>query len=169
VVIDTPPSYLELRPRTSWLRQRAQKLLSRFRRSFPTVSYDLAWYSDTVNAQAFMKGERRCVRLYGGLTRHRRITVAGIAYALAHETGHHLGGAPVDLTYSWLSSESRADEWAFGEGMVQLFGAEVGLSLARRGLRELLALAPVGDVGRAHREQLLQDRCVGDRVFSTIH
>jgi hypothetical protein len=160
VVIDSPPKFDDLRPRTTWLRHRAQTLLSRFQRSFPTVRYDLAWYSDTVNAQAFMKRERRSVRLYGGLARHRRITMAGIAYALAHETGHHLGGAPFDLTYSWLSSESRADEWAFREGMIQLFGAKKGPTLATQGLRELLALSPIDDVGRAHREQLLRDRMV---------
>lgn len=166
VVIDSPPNLLDLRPRTSWLRQRAHELLSRFHRLFPALGYDLAWYSDSVNAQAFIDRGRRRVRLYGGLARHRRITRAGIAFALAHETGHHVAGAPFDPVYGWLSSESRADEWALEKGMIELFGPRSGPRLARRGLSELLSLSPIGDTGTAHRRQLLQAN-QGNRI-STV-
>lgn len=76
---------------------------------------------------------------------------------MAHETGHHLAGAPFDPTYFWLSSESRADEWALREGMIQAFGPKRGQAMALKGLQELIALSPAGDVSRVPRQQLLSD------------
>jgi hypothetical protein len=155
MVIDSPPRLDDLRPRETWLRRRADKLLARFRRVFREIRYDLAWYSDTVNAQAFVRDQKKCVRLYGGLARHRRVSLAGIAYVLAHETGHHLAGPPFDATYFWLSSEDQADSWAFNEGMMRAFGPLKGARLASRGLREIVALSPHGDTRRESRVQLL--------------
>jgi len=130
--------------------------LSAFRKSFPGIIYDVAWYSDSVNAQAFIYRKRKHVRLYGGLARHRKVTRAGIAFALAHETGHHLGGAPFDPTYFWLSSESRADEWAMSEGLIRAFGPKRGWGMARKGLQELTFLSPVDDDSYASRQELLR-------------
>ena len=137
--------------------RRTKTVLAAFQKCFGDVTYELAWYSDSVNAQAFICGNHRHVRLYGGLARHRRVTWAGIAFALAHETGHHLGGAPFDSTYFWLSSESRADEWAMSEGMIRAFGPKRGHEMALKGLRELIALAPLGDTSLTDRQTLLKD------------
>lgn len=77
---------------------------------------------DLANAQAFLDGGVKRVRLFGGLVRHRRIGSAGLAVALAHETGHHLGGPPFHFAYRWLSSEEQADKWALAVGLRELFG-----------------------------------------------
>ena len=93
-----------------WPMIRATALLERFQLNFPDLQYDLFWKTRLMNAQAFLGPTGRCVRLYGGLGRHRRIGIEGLAFALAHETGHHLGGPPYHPYYSSISSEERANE-----------------------------------------------------------
>src|SRR5215831_1288862 len=105
-----------------WPRRRAELLLACFRAGFPQVQYDLLWEPRTVNAQAFHGTRGPTVRLYGGLGRHRRAGLESIALALAHETGHHLGGAPRHPLYKSISSEEQADAWAMTVGLPQLFG-----------------------------------------------
>lgn len=97
---------------------------------------------ELANAQAFLLGGKKCVRLYGGLVRHRRIGSAGLAVALAHETGHHLGGAPYLPYHRWLSSEERATEWAVTVGLKQVFAAR-SAAVVRRGFEELKAIGSV--------------------------
>jgi hypothetical protein len=161
VILDSPQNLDDLKPAASPEPRRwAKDLLSLFQASFPVIGYEVAWYSDSVNAQAFIYRNRKRVCLYGGLARHRRISRAGIAFALAHETGHHLAGPPFDPTYFWLSSEARADEWALSEGMIRTFGPKRGRAMALKGLRELIALSPIGDASREARQQLLSD-CSG--------
>ena len=70
-----------------------------------------------MNAQAYIGEKGRSVRLYGGLGRHREVGVEGIAFALAHEVGHHLGGPPHHEFYTTISSEERASEWAEETGL----------------------------------------------------
>jgi hypothetical protein len=120
---------------------RARGLIVRFREQFPTITYDLFWETGLMNAQAFFGREGRCVRLYGGLGRHRRVGVEGLAFALAHETGHHLGGPPLHPFYSSISSEERANEWAMELGLQQVFGSLIGRRYGRNGLTQLNALA----------------------------
>ncbi|HYA73083.1 MAG TPA: hypothetical protein VEF36_07980, partial [Roseiarcus sp.] len=74
-----------------WPRLRAEALVDRFRARFPDIYYDIYWETRLMNAQAYIGEKGRSVRLYGGLGRHRRVGVEGVAFALAHETGHHLG------------------------------------------------------------------------------
>ncbi len=74
---------------------RAKRLIERFRTCFPMIHYDMFWETRLMNAQAYIGENGRSVRLYGGLGRHREVGVEGIAFALAHETGHHLGGPPL--------------------------------------------------------------------------
>ena len=92
---------------------------------------------ELANAQAFLEGGKKRVRLYGGLVRHRRIGAAGLAFALAHETGHHLGGPPYLQYYRWLSSEERATEWARSVGLHKVFGKASAMRVTERGLQEL--------------------------------
>ena len=125
-----------------WPRRRADLLLSHFRQGFPKVHYDLLWQTDVVNAQAFHGLEGPTVRLYGGLGRHRRAGVEALALALAHETGHHLGGPPSHPLYKTLSSEAQADAWAIRVGLPQLFGARRAdrfVELGRRQLHSIIA------------------------------
>jgi hypothetical protein len=115
-------------------------LIERFQATFPDLYYDLHWETRLMNAQAFIGTQGRCVRLYGGLGRHRRIGVAGLAVALAHETGHHLGGPPRHPFYSSLSSEERASEWASTTGLPLVFGDTVASRYARSGSLQLAAI-----------------------------
>ncbi|MDI1285341.1 MAG: hypothetical protein PSV46_13195 [Reyranella sp.] len=95
------------------------------------------------NAQAFLDSDKRRVRLYGGLVRHRKIGMAGLAVTLAHETGHHLGGAPHLEFYHWLSSEDRATEWGTTVGLTRVFGKRRATQIARQGFNQLRAIGLV--------------------------
>jgi hypothetical protein len=124
-----------------WPRRRARGLVRRFEEAFPEISYHLEMGVLVANAQAARMGDVRTVRLYGGLVRHRKLRSAGLAVALAHETGHHLGGAPFHPTYRWLSSEERATEWALTEGLAKIFGGDHADVVAAQGTRNLEAIA----------------------------
>jgi len=118
-------------------RRRAVRLLARFAECFPDVKYDMDLGVELANAQAFIDSDGKHVRLYGGLVLHRKVGTAGLAVALAHETGHHLGGPPFLKSFRWLSSEERATEWAATVGLQKVFGAGRGAGVMRSGLREL--------------------------------
>jgi hypothetical protein len=52
------------------------------------------WESDSLNAQAFRLGPAAHVSDLWRLAAHRDIGPEGLALAIAHEIGHHKGGAP---------------------------------------------------------------------------
>ena len=159
VVIESPPNLKDQwSPNARWPRRRAEAVLARFQKLFPDLVYDLYWETNSVNAQAFVLNNRKHIRLYGGLARHRRISYAGIAFAIAHETGHLLAGAPFDSVYFWLSNEERADEWAWSDGMRLAFGSQRGPLLANRGLGELLSMSGADDIERTRRIAMLRHR-----------
>jgi hypothetical protein len=120
-------------------KRRAQRLLRRFRARFPQLVYDMDLAVELANAQALMLRGKRHVRLYGGLARHRRLGSAALALALAHETGHHLGGPPLHPYYRWLSSEARATEWALSVGLPDVFGEDAA-EIGEQGLAELASI-----------------------------
>jgi hypothetical protein len=130
-----------------WPRRRAEALIERFRARFPDIYYDMFWETRLMNAQAYIGEKGRSVRLYGGLGRHREIGVEGIAFALAHEVGHHLGGEPRHEFYTTISSEERASEWAVETGLPLIFGVARGSRIARRGFVQLAS------VWKKYREQ----------------
>jgi hypothetical protein len=105
-----------------WPLRRAKGLIERFRACFPDIYFDMFWETRLMNAQAYIGEKGRSVRLYGGLGRHREVGVEGIAFALAHEVGHHLGGEPHHEFYNTISSEERASEWAEEDGLPIVFG-----------------------------------------------
>jgi hypothetical protein len=123
-----------------WPRCRAEALIERFRARFPDIYYDIFWETRLMNAQAYIGEKGRSVRLYGGLGRHRDVGVEGIAFALAHEVGHHLGGPPHHQFYTTISSEERANEWAEEVGLPLVFGEKIARRYARRGLTQLVAV-----------------------------
>lgn len=133
-----------------WPRRRADALIGKFQLAFPEIYYDVYWETRLLNAQAFISGRGRCVRLYGGLGRHREVGIEGLAFALAHETGHHLGGPPRHPFYASLSSERRASEWALIEGLPRVFGAAVASRYGQHGIKQLAELWPrhLSDVNR---------------------
>jgi len=90
-----------------------------------------------MNAQAYISANGRSVRLYGGLGRHRLVGLDGIAFAVAHETGHHLGGPPKHPFYKTISSEKRANEWAIETGLPSVFGKRLASRIVKRGTVQL--------------------------------
>jgi hypothetical protein len=126
-----------------WPRRRARALVAKFQSRFPEILYDIDLDVELANAQAFIKDGRKRVRLYGGLVRHRRIGSAGLAVALAHETGHHMGGEPYLQFYHWLSSEERATEWAVAVGLPRVFGRRICGRVAKRGVEQLRSIGVV--------------------------
>lgn len=68
------------------------------------------WNNGTVNAYASRSGDVWNVRMFGGLARHKEVTVDGFALVMCHEVGHHVGGAPkYDAGNDWASNEGQAD------------------------------------------------------------
>jgi hypothetical protein len=120
-------------------RRVVSELFRKFDLAFPEVTYELLWESPTVNAQAWRLGRVRFVRVYGGLVRHPAMTACGLALMLAHETGHHLGGSPLDPDLRWPTWQGQADYWAASEGMPKVFGRHAS-RLTLRGAREIIAL-----------------------------
>lgn len=67
------------------------------------------WASDSINAYAERDMDAWIITLYGGLARHKHLTLDGLKLILCHELGHHLGGAPKKGTNKWSSAEGQAD------------------------------------------------------------
>lgn len=117
----------------------ARALLHAFGQAFPEITYDLLWESPTINAQAWLVGCVRHVRIYGGLVRHPAITRSGLALVIAHETGHHLGGLPRDPDMTWITWQGQADYWAARTAMPVVFGSKAR-NATLRGARQILKL-----------------------------
>jgi hypothetical protein len=117
----------------------ALRLLDQFSGAFPEITYELFWESPTVNAQAWHLGSARYVRVYGGLVRHRAMTKCGLAFMLAHETGHHLGGLPHDPAMPWMTWQGQADYWAARIAMPKIWGP-CACKATLRAAREILRL-----------------------------
>lgn len=133
-------------------REWATGIVARFADAFHDIAIDIAWQSDSLNAQAYRLDPTAAhVRVYGGLARHRAIGPEGLALAIAHEIGHHKGGAPVSRHYHWLSTDRRADEWARMVGLPAVFGPAAP-DVARTGADQLFgALADLVSSGTAPR------------------
>lgn len=139
---DPVPRHLLWPLKAPWPRRRARAVVKQFARCFPEIEYDIDSAVRLANAQAFLEQGRKRVRLFGGLVRHRRIGTAGLAVALAHETGHHLAGPPYLVPYRWLSSEETATAWAEQVGLGAVFGTELAANIWARGSRQLSRIAP---------------------------
>ena len=112
-----PLSLGELSVRESPGRQAlVRSLLDDFQHTFPTIEFSLIAEFRFLNAQALLLGSRRQVKLYGGLAFHIRLGKDALAFALLHETGHHLAiGSRLNWN-PWLACECVSDLWAVNEG-----------------------------------------------------
>jgi hypothetical protein len=97
-----------------------REILADFRRAFVGVHFELDEASATVNAQAFMRADRRIVRLYGGLAYHAAMGADGLVFTLLHEAGHHLSSGGRLAGRDELACECAADRWALSKGASRL-------------------------------------------------
>jgi hypothetical protein len=95
-------------------------LINCFEQAFPTIEYSIVPHFGILNAQASRVGSKLVVKLYGGLAFHKRMGADALAFALLHETGHHLAAGPRLHWNPWLACECISDIWATTEGMVHL-------------------------------------------------
>ena len=70
------------------------------------------WTDGTVNAYAEQEGTTWKVSMFGGLARHKTITMDGFRLVICHEIGHHIGGVPRYAGDDWASNEGQADYFA---------------------------------------------------------
>ncbi|WP_225712509.1 hypothetical protein [Bradyrhizobium semiaridum] len=96
------------------------EILTDFRQAFPELRFELDEASTTVNAQAFIRGNDRVVRLYGGLAYHASIGADGLIFTLLHEVGHHLSRGGRLAANAELGCECAADRWVLTDGMARL-------------------------------------------------
>lgn len=95
------------------------EILTDFRSAFPELRFELDDASTTVNAQAFIRGGDRVVRLYGGLAYHVAIEADGLVFTLLHEVGHHLSKGGRLAANTELGCECAADRWVLTRGIAQ--------------------------------------------------
>jgi hypothetical protein len=118
------------------------ELFISFRMSFPRLEFQLVTDNSIINAQAISLGNKRYVRLYGGLAFHPFASRDAIAFLLLHEVGHHLARG---CRLPWdprLACECVADHWAATEGATVLRsvgGAYFRLKSALRQIDLILA------------------------------
>lgn len=117
-------------------------LVSEFRTAFAGIDYEIDTQTRIVNAQAFGLGDKRMVRLYGGLAFHPLVNDDALVFTLLHETGHHrargrrLAGDPR------IACDCLADRWAIGAGATMLrrvAGRAMNLASALESLDALIA------------------------------
>jgi hypothetical protein len=144
MVFDGPlrvPRGMSRPARSPLWRQKVAAVMQRFSAAFPEIRYDIAWEVTALNGVAWREQSQPCVRLYGGLLRHRAIGIEAVALLFAHETGHHKGGPPYDETFTWMTCERQADFWAarFGVPAAWAQDTEKAIQVIFKGAQQLLA------------------------------
>jgi len=84
--------------------------------------FERNWDDGTVNASTDRDRTTCNVYMYGGLARYATITPDAFTYAICHEIGHHLGGAPKDDFGLWASVEGQADYFAGLKCLKKIWG-----------------------------------------------
>jgi hypothetical protein len=82
------------------------------------------WEDGTVNAYANRIGKKNYIHMFGGLARHRLMTIDGFAMVACHEMGHHIAGRPntrVLFFKMWASNEGQSDYFAALKCMRKFF------------------------------------------------
>lgn len=119
------------------------------------------WTNATVNASAqqFPDGTW-ALNMYGGLARHRAITMDGFALVACHELGHHLGGAPrYDGGLDWAANEGQSDYFAVSKCLHRILGDSITERFSRpRRLPE--AIAPCAAAYESRRDREVCERSV---------
>lgn len=106
----------------NWDERRAslQAIIQDFATAFPDLEFEVETHSPTINAQAIFRGNRRLVRIYGGLAFHPLVGSDVLVFALLHEVGHHLSSGGRYAFCKDLGCECAADRWALTKGVSRL-------------------------------------------------
>ena len=91
-------------------------LVSEFKLAFGNIEYEVDNQSRVVNAQAFVRGGSRFVRLYGGFALHPLVSVDSLVFTLLHETGHHRARGRRFAGNPKIACDCLADKWALTVG-----------------------------------------------------
>ncbi|MCA1456707.1 hypothetical protein I6F35_26410 [Bradyrhizobium sp. BRP22] len=152
----------------------ALSLIKRFAEVFDEIEYELLWDVPIINAQASRLRESRRVTVYGGLARHPSITASGLALILAHETGHHLGGRPLDPDLRWPTWQGQADFWAAAQGMPKVFGWKA-CKMTLRGAKQIADLhaefcaeGDEPDISAAERTAIFRAGALGEAAPTVL-
>lgn len=92
------------------------------------------WSDGTVNAYAERQGSNWMISMYGGMARHPSMNEEGFAIIACHESGHHLGGAPI-IPRQWASNEGESDYFATSKCMRYYFEGQDNEAWVRTGPR----------------------------------
>ncbi len=122
----------------------ANYLIHNFRKSYPDIVYHVNWADNTVNAYAWREGSTRHVAILGGLIRHRAVGIEGLGMVIAHEIGHHYGGAPRYPNNPWASCEGQSDYWGSMVAMREVWWGEEALRQIEEAAQQLYNLFAFG-------------------------
>jgi hypothetical protein len=79
------------------------------------------WDDGEVNAYAYRQGNVWTISMFGGFARYPTVTYDGFAGVACHETGHHLGGAPIITGDDWAAVEGGADYYSMLKCLRRIF------------------------------------------------
>jgi hypothetical protein len=116
----------------------------------------VSWASNTVNAFAERSDDKWVITVFGGLARHKRITLDGLNLVLCHELGHHLGGHPKKTTNRWSSAEGQADYYSTSKCLRRLWKEENNIEIM--GTKNVSALL-VTECAKSYSSQAQQSLC----------
>lgn len=122
----------------------AEYIVYNYRRAYPNIIYHVDWLDNTVNAYAWMEGNKRHVALKGGIIRHQHIGQEGLGLILSHEIGHHYGGAPRYPNNPWASCEGQADYWGAMVGQRNVWWGQYAIEQTEKGAQQVYNLFAYG-------------------------
>lgn len=117
-----------------------------------------SWSSNTVNAYAERDEDAWMVTIYGGIARHKAITMDGLKLILCHELGHHLGGYPKKSTNKWSSAEGQADYFSTTKCLRKWWGKDNNEQLLANVLVHDVVKKKCAESFSSKNEQLLCQR-----------
>jgi hypothetical protein len=134
-------------------------LVWEFQTAFADIEYEFDTQTRIVNAQAFVLGGSRFVRLYGGFAFHPLVSEDALVFTMLHETGHHRARGRRFAGDPRLACDCLADKWAIGAGAGALrrcTGRVMNLSNALDSLDAMIASIDASAATPARRSHRVQ-------------
>ena len=144
MIFDEPRLDIARQDRSTQRLQFLSQLIAASEAAFPEIRIRVLDTITIVNAQASILERMPTVDLFGGLAYHPALGRDAVAFAMAHEIGHHLAVGPRQTCSGLLSCDCAADRWAVTTGLNLL-------SVNKSKLKE--ALQQLKLVGRLRRRK----------------